>query len=81
MARSGYGRRAAGGGPRGRCGGFGAEVAPFEVAIGVIRMRAKRANYCVAKNATLRAARSGPSSGKKRPPQDDSVVRAGECER
>jgi N-acetylmuramoyl-L-alanine amidase len=27
---------------------------------------------CVAKNATLRAARPGPSAGKKRPPQDDN---------
>jgi len=31
-------------------------------------------DYCVAKNATLRAARSDPSSGKMRPPQDDNSV-------
>ncbi|MGO9088005.1 MAG: hypothetical protein ACLQBK_22540 [Candidatus Sulfotelmatobacter sp.] len=28
-------------------------------------------DYCVAKNATLRADRSGPSAGEERPPQDD----------
>ena len=36
-----------------------------------LRKRAKRANYCVAKNATRRAARSGPSSGKERLPSRD----------
>jgi len=29
---------------------------------------------CVAKNATPRAARSGPSVGKERPPQDDNEI-------
>jgi hypothetical protein len=29
-------------------------------------------DYCVAKNATVRAARLGPSAGKERPRQDDN---------
>jgi hypothetical protein len=40
-------------------------------------MRAKRSSYCVAKNATLRAARPGPSLGKKRLLQDDRASRKG----
>ena len=31
-------------------------------------------DYCVAKNATLRADRPDPSSGKKRLPQDDKKI-------
>jgi len=30
--------------------------------------------YCSAKNAMRRAARSGPSADKKRPPQDDKTL-------
>ena len=46
-----------------------------------IKMRAERANYCVAKNATLRAARLDPSAGKERVPQDDiAFFRIGGCD-
>jgi hypothetical protein len=42
----------------------------------MICLRGKEASqtreYCVAKNATRRAARLGPSADKKRPPQDDN---------
>jgi hypothetical protein len=30
-------------------------------------------DFCVAKSATLRAARPDPSAGKERPPQDDNA--------
>jgi hypothetical protein len=41
--------------------------------INPVGKRAKRASYCVAKNATHRAARPGPSAGKERPLQDDNA--------
>jgi hypothetical protein len=40
---------------------------------GQIWKRAKRASYCVAKNATHRAARPGPSATIKPSPRDDNV--------
>src|SRR5208337_497083 len=42
------------------------------ISSGLIRKRAKRAIYCVAKNATLRAARTDPSPRKGRASQDDN---------
>ena len=49
----------------------------FEVRVRSAKEASQTREYSVAKNATLRAARPGPSPGKKRPSQDDSEFYGG----